>query len=223
MTGDLAAFWDAQAEHFDDQPDHGLVDDATRTAWAGLLASLVPASYRRVADLGCGTGSLAVLMAQAGHHVTAMDMSSAMVQRAERKAAAAGVRLDLLVGDVSTPGLSGSSYDAVLSRHVLWSLPDPASALAAWVGLLVPGGRLLLVDGVWSTGSGLPADELSQLLASDSRLRDIAIHPLDDPALWGGPITDERYAVTADIWVDPLTDSLHDESPDPLPDRDVRD
>jgi SAM-dependent methyltransferase len=199
MSGDSAAYWDAQAEHFDDEPDHGLVDPTTRAAWAEVLGRLIPPSYRRVADLGCGTGSLAVLMAEAGHHVTAMDVSRAMVGRAEAKAEAAGVRLDPMVGDVSAPGLSPASYDAVLSRHVVWALPKPAAALSRWVGLLVPGGRMVLVEGFWSTGSGLHADELVQLLEADIRLTDIVVTVLDDPALWGGPVRDERYVITADV------------------------
>ena len=45
------------------------------------------------------------------------------------------------------------AYDAVLARHVLWALPDPADALARWLGLLGPGGTLVLVEGHWSTGA----------------------------------------------------------------------
>jgi hypothetical protein len=85
----------------------------------------------------------------------------------------------------------------VLARHVVWALPDTEATLRGWVDLLTPGGRLVLVEGFWSTGGGLHSGDLTQLLAADHRLVDIGVEPLTDPQLWGGPISDERYAVTA--------------------------
>ena len=82
VTVTTAEFWDAEAESFDEQPDHGLRDPVVRSAWAELLLPLLPPSPARVADLGCGTGSLSLLMAEAGHHVSGLDISSAMVAAA---------------------------------------------------------------------------------------------------------------------------------------------
>ena len=47
-------------------------------------------------DAGCGTGSLAVLLAEAGHDVVGVDLPPAMVARARAEAAAAGVRFLVL-------------------------------------------------------------------------------------------------------------------------------
>ena len=120
-----------------------------------------------------------------------------MIQAAADKASRLGVDLDLRVGDASAPVLAPASYDVVLARHVVWALPDPATSLRAWVDLLVPGGRLVLVEGYWSTGAGLRAAELAQLLGADERLVETVVEPLPDPRLWGGPIVDERYAITS--------------------------
>jgi SAM-dependent methyltransferase len=79
----------------------------------------------------------------------------------------------------------------VLGRHVLWAMPHPEAALREWMRLLRPDGLLLLVEGRWSTGGGLTAAETEELVR---RYRGaVTVEPLDDPALWGGPITDERY------------------------------
>ena len=58
MTTDQRAYWDSEAATFDDEPDHGLRDPATRAAWDALMKGLLDADDRslRVADLGCGTG-----------------------------------------------------------------------------------------------------------------------------------------------------------------------
>ena len=197
MSWSVSAYWDEQADGFDDQPDHGLRDPSIRQAWADLLARLIPPVGSRIADLGCGTGSLAVLLAGQGHRVTGLDAAPRMVQIAAEKALAAGVDLDLRVGDASAPVLAPASYDVVLARHVVWALPDPAASLRAWVDLLVPGGRLVLVEGHWSTGAGLRAAELALLLGADARLGEATVEPLPDPRLWGGPIVDERYAITS--------------------------
>ena len=80
-------------------------------------------------------------------------------------------------------------------RHVTWALPAPADAIRRWAALLRPGGRLVLVEGLWSTGAGLTARALTDLV--HPVIPTIEVQPLTDPALWGGPITDERYLMVA--------------------------
>jgi SAM-dependent methyltransferase len=199
VSADVVAYWDSQAATFDREADHGLGDPGVRAAWAQLLDRVLPSSYRRIADLGCGTGSLAVLLAADGRQVSGVDSSPVMLGQARAKAAAAGVVLDLHAGDAAAPDLTTAAYDAVLARHVVWALPDPGRALAAWVRLLRPGGRLVLVEGFWSTGSGLHADDLRALVEAVPGLIRLEVEPLADPELWGGPIEDERYVLPADF------------------------
>ncbi len=197
MTSDVAATWDAESTTFDDEPDHGLRDPAVRAAWDTLLAGVLPPAPARVADLGCGTGSLAVLLAERGYAVSGIDVSPAMVERARAKAADAGLPVEFAVGDASTPELPAAAFDVVLVRHVTWALPDPRDGLRRWTDLLAPGGRMVLVEGYWFTDAGLRADDLLDLL--DPRLAVREVRPLDDPQLWGKQITDERYVVLADL------------------------
>lgn len=189
---DVRDYWDGQAASFDDEPDHGLRDPGVRAAWAGLLLPLLPAASR-VADLGAGTGSLSVLLAQSGHRVTGLDLAPRMVAAARAKAAAARVDVAVAVGDAGRPPLPEASLDVVLVRHVLWALPDPDEAVRRWARLLAPGGRLVLVEGRWWTGGGLPAERTRELVLAHRAEAEVV--PLPDPALWGGPIEDERYLV----------------------------
>ncbi len=189
----VRAEWDAAADTFDLEADHGLLDPAARDAWQRVMRSLLPSTPARVADLGCGTGTLAVLLAEDGHDVTGLDVSPRMIGRARAKALAAGAPARFAIGDASRPALSPGSFDVVLARHLVWALPDAAASLRAWVHLLAPGGRLVLVEGRWGNVSGLSADELRAVVGP--LVREVAVTPLTDEALWGKAIDDERYAL----------------------------
>ena len=194
MTESVRRFWDEQAATFDDEPDHGLRDPAVRQAWAGLLLPLLPAP-RHVTDLGCGTGTLAVLLAQAGHDVRGVDLSDAMVAAARDKAAAAGVTAEFRQGDAAEPPYADGSTDVVLARHVLWAMPDPSAALRRWTRLLRPGGMLILVEGRWHTGAGIGAGECA-LLVREHRAEAV-VRLLPEPVYWGKEIDDERYLLVS--------------------------
>ncbi|MEU5510581.1 class I SAM-dependent methyltransferase [Streptomyces fungicidicus] len=195
-TGTDGVDWDAAAASFDEEPDHGLRDPEVRAAWAERLRDWLPERAGDVLDLGCGTGSLALLAAGQGHRVTGVDRSPAMVALAREKLA--GRDAVFLVGDAAAPPVGEERYDTVLVRHVLWTLPEPDRALRHWRDLLRPGGRLVLVEGVWGTVSpvGIPAGRLTALLAPlGGRVR---VQPLSgDRSLWGRDVDDERYAVVA--------------------------
>ena len=190
-----AGYWDEQAASFDDEPDHGLTNDRVRAAWSRRLATWLPESPSSVVDLGCGTGSLSVLVAEAGHDVVGVDLSHVMVERAQLKAAIASLPVRFIVGDATDPDLAADTSDVVLVRHVTWALPDPDAALRRWAALLEPDGRLIAIEGRWGS-AGMTAPDL---IAGLTPLFDqIDHHPLSDDAdLWGKPVDDERYAVVA--------------------------
>ncbi|GAA1945043.1 class I SAM-dependent methyltransferase [Kitasatospora viridis] len=206
----IAAYWTAAAPDFDQEVDHGLREEQARTAWADRLADWLPGEPVRVLDAGCGTGSLALLAAAAGHRVTGVDCSPAMVELARAKFAGEGLPGAFLVGDAAEPPTGGEQFDVVLARHLLWTLPDPLAALRAWAGRLRPGGRLVLVEGRWRQpaepvpyvpgagalpwGGGVGAEQLAAAvreLGFEARVEDLTV----EPALWGRQVDDERYAL----------------------------
>ncbi|KKD09454.1 class I SAM-dependent methyltransferase [Streptomyces sp. WM6386] len=195
---DAGMDWDAEAASFDNEPDHGLRDPEVRAAWADRLRSWLPHRACDILDLGCGTGSLSLLAAEQGHHVTGVDSSPAMVDLARAKLA--GRDAAFLVGDAAMPPVGEQRFDVVLVRHVLWALPDPGRALRHWRELLRPGGRLVLIEGVWGAVApvGIPAERLTALLepvAGQVRVERLS----GDAVLWGRAVDDERYAVVAAV------------------------
>ncbi|HEY6932819.1 MAG TPA: class I SAM-dependent methyltransferase [Marmoricola sp.] len=179
--------WDDEAAGFDDEPDHGLADPDTRAAWRELLLEVLPAAPARVVDLGCGTGTLVRLLTEEGYRVDGLDFSAEMVRRARVKVPEA----PFVVADAAAPALRPHAYDVVLSRHVLWAMPDPAEAFSRWVQLLAPGGVVVLIEGSWETGAGLSARECEQVVRTVRH--EVQVRSLAERVYWGKDIADERY------------------------------
>ena len=207
-SADPVRLWNDEAATFDEASDHGLRDPVVREAWRNLLLSVLPppvvpeegaqrpSRRTRVADLGCGTGTLTLLLAGEGYAVDGVDFSPEMIRRARAKLdAGPAADVTFTVADADRPPLDAGSYDVVLCRHVLWAMADPAATLSRWLGLLARGGRLVLVEGRWSTGVGLTADRTVELVEAAGRVAELTRLP--EAAYWGREIDDERYVVVS--------------------------
>jgi ubiquinone/menaquinone biosynthesis C-methylase UbiE len=103
-----------------------------------------------VLDLGCGTGTLALLVKRIrpAARVTGLDVDPRILAIARRKVAAAGTEVTLCEGSATDPPFADGSFDRVLTTLVLHHLDTPAkrAALAAARRLLRPGGELHVAD-----------------------------------------------------------------------------
>ncbi len=92
-----------------------------------------PARPLHALDIGCGTGAIAVRLAQLGHHVTLMDASLPMLDFAKRAAQEAGVtqRIALKQGDAAQLAnlFDAGSFDLVLCHNILEYVDDPCAVL----------------------------------------------------------------------------------------------
>ena len=161
--------WDRRAGSFDNEGGHGLVSDAQRQAWLELLSSVAGDAPLDALDVGCGTGFLAMRLAELGHRVTGIDLSPQMLERARAKAEDAGLQIAFRVSDAVALDSADESYDLVVARHVIWNLPTPERGVAEWLRVLRPGGRLLLVEGKWADNEAMQrslARPASRLLAA---------------------------------------------------------
>jgi ubiquinone/menaquinone biosynthesis C-methylase UbiE len=149
ITSAIKHHWDHRAATFDDDPCHGLHSPAQRKAWLEVLGNLTGASPLAVLDVGCGTGFLALLLAERGHSVTGIDVAVEMLNVARQKAEEANLSVRFRLENGVSVQDSDGSYDLVMARHVIWVLPDPARGVQEWLRVLRPGGRLALIEGKW--------------------------------------------------------------------------
>ncbi|HEX3842431.1 MAG TPA: class I SAM-dependent methyltransferase [Acidimicrobiales bacterium] len=143
LQDEIRAWWEEDAATYDNSATHRPRRPAERAAWTAALARLLPATPSRVLDCGAGTGFLSLIAARLGHDVTAVDLSGRMLAKLHQAAALEGLAIKTVEGpaDVAPAG----RYDVVMERHLLWTLPDPEKALAAWRTAVSAGGRLISV------------------------------------------------------------------------------
>ncbi len=118
-------------------------------AWVEAVESALPAPPANVLDVGTGTGFLSILIASLGHRVSAIDLADGMIDQVRENARLRGVPLSITKGDAVAPPFPEHSFDAVTSRHLLWTLREPETAFRNWRRLLRPGGRVVAFDALW--------------------------------------------------------------------------
>src|SRR5579862_6411983 len=144
----VAAHWGKRAAHFDQDFGHSIATAAERAAWDRVFAlALGGRSGLAALDVGCGTGFLSLELAARGHRVTGIDFAPEMLARAKEKAAGAKAAIRFEHADAENLAFAPASFDLVITRHVLWTLPHPEAAISEWIRVLRPGGRLAVIDG----------------------------------------------------------------------------
>jgi SAM-dependent methyltransferase len=146
----IREWWDADARTYDAAVSHAVSDPTEAAVWRTVLRDALPEPRVRVLDVGAGTGAMSLLLAELGYGVTALDVSAGMLSKAREKTARRGVEIEFVLGSAMEP--PPGPFDAILERHVIWTVPDPEGALRAWREVAAPGGRLVLLEGVWRSG-----------------------------------------------------------------------
>ena len=110
--------------------------------WRRLAAASAVRPGDRVLDAACGTGDLAVAARDAGGHVTGLDFSGRMLERARRKSDA----IEWVQGDVLALPFDDASFDAATIGFGIRNVADLNEGLRELARVVRPGGRLAVLE-----------------------------------------------------------------------------
>ena len=128
-----------------DTNERQLVPGRSWAAWSRALGHLLPPL--RVADIGCGEGYLTIEASRWASRVIAIDRSTVVLKKARALASRRRVRNVIWKrGELDRLPLVDASVDVALLSQALHHAPDPARALAEAARVVVPGGRVLVLD-----------------------------------------------------------------------------
>ncbi|HEY7500196.1 MAG TPA: metalloregulator ArsR/SmtB family transcription factor [Vicinamibacterales bacterium] len=137
-------------ENFDahagpDTNERQLVPGRSWAAWSRALGHLLPPL--RVADIGCGEGYLTIEASRWASRVIAIDRSALVLKKARALASRRRVRNVVWKrGELDRLPLRDASVDVALLSQALHHAADPARALSEAARIVVPGGRVLVLD-----------------------------------------------------------------------------
>jgi len=144
----IQAYWRGRSATYDRFPASRKEEEEIQ-AYEAVLGRYIPPNRAEILDVGAGTGFLSLLLARKGHSITALDLTREMLDRAREKAAALNLNLNFVIGDAENLPFETESFDFVVSRWLLWTLPHPDRAVLEWKRVLKPGGCVLCIDGLW--------------------------------------------------------------------------
>jgi arsenite methyltransferase len=143
----------AWAEDLDYPPELANVPDTAVESFAGVANPFTLGRLKageRVVDLGCGAGTDSLVAAQMvgpRGHVTAIDMTPQMLDKARAAAVELGAKnVDFLEGEIERLPLADESIDVVISNGVIDLVPDKDAVFAEIFRVLRPGGRMQVAD-----------------------------------------------------------------------------
>ena len=155
LKEEIHAYWTQRAEGYSEYNQQEMAD-ARRSMWKNKLLSLLEENFPgkkpeelKVLDVGTGPGFFALLLAEAGYQVTAVDVTEAMLKKAKKNTGIFAEKIIWKISDAQKLELEDCTFDAVFSRNVTWNLENPGQAYEEWIRVLKPGGLLCNFDADW--------------------------------------------------------------------------
>ena len=139
----------------------------------------VPAGCQLL-DVACGSGQIALLAARDGVNVTGVDIAPNLVQRAQERASAEGLKARFMEGDAEDLPFEDSSFDVVTSMFGAMFAPRPEVVARELLRVCSPGGTIAMAN--WT-----PQGFIGQMFKTFAKF--IAPNGMPAPVLWGDEST----------------------------------
>jgi ubiquinone/menaquinone biosynthesis C-methylase UbiE/GrpB-like predicted nucleotidyltransferase (UPF0157 family) len=144
-----------------------------------ILAAAEVGPSDTVLDVACGPGVLACAIAQIANHVTGIDLTPAMIDRAKAFQQAHDLaNLTWRIGHVLPLPFPDTSFSLVFTRYSFHHFLDPKAVLAEMVRVCAPGGRVAVVDVFTSSAEQAEAFNRVEKLRDPSHVRALSLEEL---------------------------------------------
>ena len=159
LLNEIESYWSTRTEGYSEVNEKEL-KGMQKSAWLKTLEggfsgdmTEVEKETLRILDIGTGPGFFPMILAEAGYHVTAVDYTPGMLEKAKENArkfiGEKSQNIEFQRMDAQALEFADESFDVVISRNLTWNLPHPEAAYKEWLRVLKKGGKLLNFDANW--------------------------------------------------------------------------
>ena len=155
LENENLAYWTGRAPSYSDINNAELAGE-NRIRWSTAIEKCVSKHFGnashsdvRALDIGTGPGFFAIILAELGYDVTAVDMTPEMLNEARKNAGELSDIIHFLQMNAEHLAFEDSSFNMVISRNLTWNLPHPEEAYREWCRVLAPDGILINFDSNW--------------------------------------------------------------------------
>lgn len=133
----IEEYWTGRAEGYS-QVNQGELATEQREKWKKNLMSHLKGKKpeeTKVLDIGTGPGFFAIILAEAGYQVTAVDYTEEMLKEAKQNAGKLAGKIHWQQMDAQNLTFESETFDVVVSRNLTWNLEKPEKAYGEWIDL----------------------------------------------------------------------------------------
>ena len=148
-------YWTRRAPSYSDVNQEELSTNQ-HSVWSRVIDQRIQSHFGnrsrdqiRLLDVGTGPGFFAIILAELGYQVTAVDYTEAMLNQARKNAGPLASIIDFRRMDAEQLTFPDGAFDVIVSRNLTWNLPSPAKAYSQWTRVLKENGLLLNFDANW--------------------------------------------------------------------------
>lgn len=155
LLDQIKEYWTGRAPGYSECNREEL-SGVSRKAWLNEIEAKIHMHFPekmkneiQILDIGTGPGFFAIILAEAGYQVTAVDYTPAMLEQARMNAGTLSEHIDFRQMDGQRLTFPDESFDVVISRNLTWVLEHPRLAYQSWKRVLRSGGLFLNFDANW--------------------------------------------------------------------------
>ena len=151
LLQEIQTYWTNRAEGYS-QVNQSELHSEQKHKWQQTLLQYIPFKANKnikILDIGTGPGFFAIILAQLGFDITAIDYTEQMLLKAKQNAGKFSEQIDFQQMDAQNLNFPDEKFDVIVTRNLTWNLENPQQAYSEWHRVLKKDGVFLNFDANW--------------------------------------------------------------------------